>query len=233
MADDKVPENYQSDDEMYLKEEDANDNSGRSSRVSPPKTAGPHSVLSATSNGHSPAANLQGTPFMADIPVRGSQYSTAAMMAPDLTTGQHPYVEGGTMAVGTQPSLPTHSSMHHIQEMVSHDSGRRPSLYNQPGTEYPNSSGPGLFPWPQTFASQHPQPQPSTFVGQPGVSLSQGSQYLGPPFAGLPHPDIFRNGTVGQNPTEHGSGYPNYVGHDGRPIPHGLKMEPPTRGPLH
>ena len=61
MADDKIPDNYQSDDEMHqVKEEGANDSVGHSERMSPPKTGGPNSIMSASSSVHSPATNLHG-----------------------------------------------------------------------------------------------------------------------------------------------------------------------------
>lgn len=236
MADDKIPDNYQSDDEIYqVKEEGATDSVGHSERVSPPKTGGTNSIMSTSSSVHSPATNLHGTPFMGDMPLRGPQYPTS-MMPSDLP---HSYVEGTTMGVASQPPLPTHGPMH-MQDMMPgpHDPGRRPSLYNSPATEFPSPTGTSLYTspsWQQTTAPGSgglyaftAQQQPGNFVGQP---------YLGSTFNGLPHPqplpDVYRNSPVGQSPVGHGQGYPHYLGHDGRPVSHGMKLDPPNRGHLH
>ncbi|KAK3357107.1 hypothetical protein B0T25DRAFT_147256 [Lasiosphaeria hispida] len=248
MADDKIPDNYQSDDEAgQVREDEENNMSVRSSRASPPRTTAPHSIISASSNSHSPVTNLQNAPFMGEIPVRGPQYPSN-LIPPDLSSGQHSYVDSGNMAVGGPAPLQAHGSMH-LQEMIPspHDSSRRPSLFNSPATEFPSPSGPGLYSgnWQQgttapgnaaLYAYQQPPPQPpGAFVPPQGVPLNQGTQYLSNSYHGLPHPnDVYRGGNVGQSPVAHGSGYANYISHDGRTIPNnGMKIEPLNRGPLH
>lgn len=251
MADDKSPESYQSDDDMNApREEEGDEVSVRSSRVSPPKS-GSHSVMPGSSTSHSPATNMQGTPFISDIPVRGPPQFSQAMMPSDMTTSQHPYVESTNIAVGAPPPLQSHGSMH-MQDMIPspHEPSRRTSLFNSPGTEFPGTPNPGLYSnsWQQSttapantpmyaFNTAQPQPQtPSSFISQPSIPLNP------PPYMGssqysssLPHPnDLYRNNGVAQNPVTHGQGYQNYLTHDGRSMPSGgLKMEPLNRGPLH
>jgi hypothetical protein len=250
MADDKVPDNYQSDDDMdtcIAREEEGNDISGRASRISPSNAAGPHSIISGASSDHSPAT-LQGAPFMSDIPVRGPQYPPT-MLPPEINPNQHSYVESGSIPVVTQPPLQGHSSMH-MQDMIPspHDTGRRTSLFSSPATDFPTGSGPNLYSntWQQSTTAptnaalyafntqtQTPPQSASNFVPQQGVP----PQYLGSQYHGLPHPNnVYRGGGgVGQSPVNHGGpGYQNFLTHDGRPMPgSGLKMEPLNRGPLH
>jgi len=258
MADGKGPDNYQSDDDMEIaREEDSNDISGRSSRISPPKTAGPHSIISGASSDHSPAT-LQGATFMGDIPVRGPQPQyPPTMLPPDMNPNQHSYVESGSIPVAAQPALQGHGSIH-MQDMMtsSHDTSRRTSLFSSPATEFSNGSAPNLYSgaWQQSTTApantglyafntqtQNPPQPPSTFVPQQGVPLSQSQQYIGPQYHGLPHPnDMYRGGGgggggVSQSPVGHGGpGYTNFIAHDGRTMPgNSLKMEPLNRGPLH
>ncbi|KAK0646267.1 hypothetical protein B0T16DRAFT_157783 [Cercophora newfieldiana] len=251
MADDKVPESYQgSDDDMG--EDESNDVSGRtSSRISPPKTAGAHSIISGASSDHNHSpATLQGANFMGEIPVRGHQQYPPALLPPEMNPSPHSYVEGASIPVSTQPSLQSHGSMH-MQDMIPspHDNGgRRTSLFSSPANEFPNGSTSSLSygTWQQSttappnanlyaFNTQTPTPPqpPSTFVPQQGVP----PQYLGSQYHSLPHPnDVYRGGgPVTQSPVSHGgSGFQNFLPHDGRTMPGaGLKMEPLNRGPLH
>jgi len=247
MADDKMPGSYQpSDDDMG--EDEGNDGSGRASRISPPKTAGPHSIISGAGSDHSPGA-LQAANFMGEMPVRGPgpQYAPT-LLPPEMNPSQHSYVENTGIPGAAQPSLQSHGAMH-MQDMIPspHDTGRRASIFNSPATEFPNTSYGG---WQQTttapananmyasFNTQTPTPpQPtSTFVPQQGVP----SQYLGSPYHGPPHPsDVYRGGGgVAQSPVSHGGpGFQNFLAHDGRAMPGsglpggGLKMEPLGRGP--
>jgi hypothetical protein len=245
MADDKMPDNYQSDDDLDLvREDEGNDVSGRSSRISPPKTAGAHSIISAASSDHSPAALHNPTTFMSEMPVRGPgpQYAPA-LLPPDLNPSPHQYVESGSIPVPSQPGLQSHGHMHMPDLIPSpHDSGRRSSLFNSPTNEFPNAPASSLYPaaWQQSttapanaalyaFNTQTPTPPQasSTFVTQPGVP----PQYLGSQYHSLPHPnDVYRGGGgVAQSPVSHGgAGYQNFLAHDGR----SLKLEP-HRGPLH
>ncbi|KAK3940372.1 hypothetical protein QBC46DRAFT_126982 [Diplogelasinospora grovesii] len=172
MADDKMADSYQSDNDEARQsrdEADEHDRSGSASRVSPPKTTGPPHVLlssaSADHNHQNSAGNLAGgPPFISEIPVRGPQYPTAGIMpSSELTSDQHAtYVEaGGTMGgVGggqAAPSLQTHSTttMHQaMQDLIpsphphDHPGSRRSSMFvtSSPTDFQPNSSvpaGPG------------------------------------------------------------------------------------------
>ncbi|KAK4455831.1 hypothetical protein QBC34DRAFT_444625 [Podospora aff. communis PSN243] len=245
MADDKMPDNYQSDDDLDLvREDEGNDISGRTSRISPPKTAGAHSIISAASSDHSPAALHNPTNFMGEMPVRGPgpQYAPA-MLPTDMNPSPHAYVESGSIPVASQPGLQSHGHMHMPDLIPSpHDPGRRSSLFGSPANDFPNAPASSLYPtaWQQSttapantalyaFNTQTPTPPQasSTFVTQPGVP----PQYLGSQYHSLPHPsDVYRGGGgVAQSPVGHGgAGYQSFLPHDGR----GLKLEP-HRGPLH
>jgi len=242
MSDDKTPDGLQSD-----REDDGDEGSVRSSRVSPPKVSGPHSVISATSSGHSPVPNLRpAPPFMGDIPVRGPQFPPPILPG-DLASGQHGYVESGAM----QGHAPIH-----IPELMagSHDNSRRtPSMFSSAGAEFSNPSGlsgasaTGIYgpSWQQTttappsaalysFPAHQPGPGGSAgpFVGPPGVSLGQGSQYLGSQFHNVASAgDVYRGNNVGQNPVSHGPGYPNYL--TTQDANSSIKMDPINRNAMH
>ncbi|KAK3379818.1 hypothetical protein B0T24DRAFT_170561 [Lasiosphaeria ovina] len=249
MADDKIPDNYQSDDDIaQSKDEEEKAHSVTSSRVSPPKTTAPHSMMPAPGNDHSPATNVRASSFMSDIPVRGIQYPPPVMPS-DLGPEQHSYVESGSMPVGGQAPLHTHGTIQ-MQDMIpsAHDSSRRQSLYNSPA-ELPGPSGAGLYSshWQQATTApgnaplyaftphqQAPQPPSGAFVPQQAVPINQSHQYS---FNELPHStNMFRSSSIGQPPVPQGQSYPNYLPHlphDGRAVPSsGLKMAPPNRGPL-
>ncbi|KAK5652525.1 hypothetical protein OQA88_10431 [Cercophora sp. LCS_1] len=250
MADDKSPEGYQSDDEMNAapREEEGDAASVRSSRVSPPK-AGSHSIMSTASTSHSPATNLQGPSFIGEIPVRGPPQFSQSIM-PEMSSNQHSYVESTNITVGGPPPLQSHGSIH-MQDMLPspHESNRRPSLFNSPGTEFASTPNPGLYPgaWQQSttapanttmyaFSTQQQQTQtPNSFLPQSSVPLSSPSYLGSSQFGSLPHPtNLYQSNGVGQNTASHSQGYQNYHGHDGRSMPSGgLKMEPLNRGPLH
>jgi len=245
MADEKLPDNYQSDDEMDVaRDDDPALVSARPPRISPPKSTGSHGIMSAASSDHSPAT-VQGTTFMGDIPVRGPQYPTTTILPPDLTPSQHSYVESGSMSVSTQPSLPSHGAMH-MQDMIPspHDSSRRGPMFSS-APEFSTASGPGLYSaaWQQGTTAPansalyafNPQPQPppsqspTTYVPQQGVTLNQGPQYLRSQF-GLPQPtDVYQGG-----PSSHSPGYSGFLPPDGRTLAGtSHKMDSLHRGPLH
>lgn len=255
MADDKIPDNYQSENEDgTAKEEDDHIGPSVSSSVSPQKTTAPHGLISTPSTEHSPAGPLQGGQFVGELPVRPAQYVTA-----DMDTEHHSYVEDGNMAVTAQATLQSHGSMAMTDILAPHDTGRRPSLYNSP-TEYSNPSGAGGLYNPNSwqtatsapsatsmyansFTQQQahtPQPPQGAFVHQPPVTMTQGQPYIGAPFDGLPrydhaaHGNVFRSAMLPHSPGPQPQAYQAYMHHDNRALPGAnLKMDPHGRNTLH
>jgi len=251
MPDDKIPDNYQSDNEDGSARE--GDDSGQNSvapGVSPNKPAAPHSLITTPTTEHSPAGPLHGGPFVNDLPVRPAQYAQS-MITSDLE--QHHYAEGGALTVGAPPPLQPHGSMAMTDMLGPHDTSRRPSFYSQ--SEYPTPSAslynannwqtsttaPSATPmYANTFTPQqqhHPsQPAAGTYVQQQPVTMAQGQSYLGAAYDGLPRydNDLFRPAAVTNNPASQSPGYPTYVNHDNRALAGtGYKLDPLGRNPLH
>lgn len=262
MADDKIPDNYQSDnDDSNTAKDDENDPASISSSVSPLKTTTPHGLIPAsTTADQSQAGALQPGPFLSELPVRAAQY-TQPMVPPDLGQEQHAYVEGGGMTVGTQGQLQPHANMAMAEICANpHDTSRRSSMFNSP-TEYTAPPNPGIYSgnWQsgttatsnasmyaftqqqhqqQQQQQQHQQNTGQTpFVQSPSVAIGQGQQYLGPSFDGLargydPNQANLFRPGAVHNAVPPPQGYPGYI--ENRDIPAGgLKMEPIGRARLH
>ena len=260
VADDKIPDNYQSDNDDNSQSRD--DDHGTHPMVSSasPGKATAHPLMQATAGDeHSPIGN----PFMGELPVRAGHY-TNPMMHSDLNASQHHFVENGGIGVGGQ--APLQPSM---QDMVPspHDSSRRASLYTTTPSEYgspasnvvfsqqwqqPVTTAPSSTPLYAFTPQQQGGPGQGPFVPQPGVAVPSGQQYISNHFhdGGLPgrgfdpnvqsHGSIFRPGSVPGVPhpqgVPHHSAYSqHYLGHDGRSLHQGshLKPEPMDRGSLH
>lgn len=262
MADDKVPDNYQSDDEdddVPKDEDDEAEPAPASSTASPPKDSD-HGLLSTPSTDQSPAGNLHGGPFLGELPVRAHQYHQPTLMQPDLSAGQPNFVEANPMGVNSnQPPLSQSTSIP-LQETFSdpHASSRRPSLYASP-TEYSNTSAPGMYQtWHQTnppsasslysFNHQHqqqPSHQSGSYVDQQPVPLAQPPQF--PEAASFDNmqrnsyetapTSLYRTTSVPQGlaPPHPTQSFPSYLSpHDPRGLPgSGMKIEPLGRGHLH
>lgn len=251
MADDKIPDNYQSenDDGLPTREEDEQQ---ANSVSSDPKTGPPHGLLAPTSTDHSPAGNLHGGPFMEALPVRSSHYAPH-MMTSDLATEHHHFVDGVNM-VGGQAPLHTNGGMTlqvPSEIMPSpHDTSRRPSLFNSP-TDYASPAGTTAMyapPWqPSTtaptmtsmYAFTPQQPPGQTFVSQPGVGIPQSQQGMRadglPPSGNFEHlisnNNPFRQSSLPPAPVPQGPTYPHYLQHDGRQMAGtGVKVEGLGRG---
>ncbi|KAB5570377.1 hypothetical protein GE09DRAFT_1217816 [Coniochaeta sp. 2T2.1] len=259
MPDDKMPENYQSDNEdSTAREDDENGSTSIHSSVSPHKTAAPHAMLTTSSNEHSPADQLHRGPFVNDLPVRPAQYPQS-LLTSELVNEQHHYAESGGMAVAPQPTLQSHGGMAMTDILASHDASRRPSFYNSSPTEYsnpPNNSmynantwqaattAPSATPmYANAFTPQQPHhtalPAPGPYVPQQPVTVAQGQQYMGANYDGLPRYDpgeaLFSRTTVSHNSAAQSPGYPTYVQHDNnRQLPGtGYKLDPLGRNTLH
>lgn len=253
MPDDKMPDNYQSDNEDSAgREGDDNGPTSIASSVSSHKAAAPHALITTPTTEHSPAGPLHGGPFADDLPVRPAQYAQSFITS-DLE--QHHYAEAGSMAVGTPPTLQPHGGMTMTDMLAPHDASRRPSFYSQ--SEYSNTptslfngnnwqtatTAPSATPmYANAFTPQqqhHPtQTAPGAYVQQQPVTMAQGQPYMGPPYEGLPRydsvSDMFRPTAVPHNPASQSPGYPTYVNHDTRALPGtGYKLDPLGRNPLH
>ncbi|ROV98939.1 hypothetical protein VSDG_03675 [Cytospora chrysosperma] len=261
MADDKIPDNYQSDDEdddVPKDDDDEADQAPTSSTASPPK-ASDHGLLSTPSTDQSPAGNLHGGPFLGELPVRGHQYHQPTLLQPDLSAGQSSFVEANSMGVNSnQPPLSQAASIP-LQETFSdpHASSRRPSLYTSP-TEYGSTSASGMYQtWHQTnapsapsvysFNHQHQQQphQSGSYVDQQPVPLTQTSQF--PETASFDSmqrssydtapTSLYRTTSVPQGlaPPHPTQSFPSYLSpHDPRGLPgSSMKIEPLGRGHLH
>lgn len=249
MADDKTPDNYQSDNEEgnAARDNDENDPSSMSSSVSPQKITAPHNLMPPSNAEQNHSSALQAAPFISDLPVRTTHY-VSPLVPPDIVQEHHAYVDGSGIAAGTPAQqLQPHPSMAMTDICANpHDASRRSSIFSPPA-EYSGSPTPGMYPanWQSgttapnnttmyAFTQQHQQQHgQATFVPQPSVPISQGQQYMGTSFDGMPRAydpgqaNLFRAPSV-HNPIPHSQAYPGYI--ENRAIPNpGLKMEPHGR----
>ncbi|KAH7143918.1 hypothetical protein EDB81DRAFT_511228 [Dactylonectria macrodidyma] len=240
MAEDKIPEAYSENDDGVITKHEDDDNSVT-------KLATVHSLMPPAPD-HGSSAALHGTPFLSDLPVRGTHYTPS--MIHEMTPEQHGFVEGSSMSVGGQTSIhPTAGSLAlDIGVATSQDSGRRPSIFSPP-PDYSGQPGTGLYtqPWQPgstapnasamyAFTQQQPNPSATTFVN-PGVPINQSQTYMGGSFDGVsrgydsPQASMFQARGVPQQTVHASPGY-NYLPHDGRELP-GTKVEPVSRSNLH
>ncbi|KAH8782826.1 hypothetical protein F5883DRAFT_405012, partial [Diaporthe sp. PMI_573] len=259
MAEDKVPDNYQSDDDEddVPKDDDDSEQNSAPPNDPTPKTTD-HGLLVAPSSEQSPAGNLQGGPFLGDLPVRGPQYHhQSSMMQPDLSSGHPNFAEGGSM--GNQSAIQQAAAMPLPENFPDpHAPSRRPSLYASP-SEYGSATTSGLYPsWQATnppttpsmyssFDNQQQQAhQSGSYVHQQPVPLTQTPQYVeAASFDNMqrgsydPGPtSIYRTASVPQGSVHSHStqSFPNYLPqqHDPRSMSGpSLKIESLGRGQLH
>ncbi|KAL1862977.1 hypothetical protein VTK73DRAFT_6564 [Phialemonium thermophilum] len=140
VADDKIPYNYQSDnEESNLAKEDETEVASMSTTALPqPRSATPHNLIPASNAEQTQAGqtSLQSS-FMNELPVRAAQYGQP-MVEPDLGQEQHSHVESGGMTVGTQAALPQHAHLAMSEICVHpHDASRRGSMFSS-AAEFPN-----------------------------------------------------------------------------------------------
>lgn len=243
MAEDKMPETYASgnDDEGPVPK-DEDDQEIASSKLATVQG------LMPSSTDHNAGTSLHGTPFLSELPVRGTQYTPS--MIQEIGPDQHAFVEGSSMPVNSQSSVHSAGSNLAIEIGVSpaHDTSRRPSIFNSPA-EYGGQSGTNMY-TPQwqagsaapntsamyTFTQQQPNASAAAFVN-PGVPMNQSQPYMGASFDGLareydPNQSaMFRQGGVPQQQVHAAQGY-NYVAHDNRGFP-GIKVDPASRSAMH
>ncbi|KAF4503882.1 hypothetical protein G6O67_008818 [Ophiocordyceps sinensis] len=223
MAEDKLPENYASDndDGSFIKDEEQPHDLQRS------KPAATHCLVhtptTAPANGHS----LHGgpAPYMGDLPVRGTPFHPP-MIQTEMTPQQHSFVE----SVNEQSAVSAGGGPLGLDLVASpHDTSRRPSVFS----EYASPSGGNIYSqqWQQSSAGsnapsmyaytaqQAPTQQPA-FVNQT-VQISPGQPFMTNSFEGSPRPEydtngngIFRAADLTQAPVSQQQGY--YVPSDGR-----------------
>lgn len=225
MADDKVPDNWQEEEEAYeAPQEDDNNETTPTSTPGKPE----HTLPTIAGTDQNPTGNMPGSSsFIGELPVRGHPY-TSSMMQSDLNAGPPSFVEGGSLNVSNQPSM-SQTPVMPLPETYSdsHASNRRPSIYTSP-TEYGSSSGSNMY---QTWNQSNPptaspvysfnhQQQPThptgAYVEQQPVPLTQTPQYLEAPTFDNMHnapSSLFRPTSVPQGPvnphTTHS--FPNYL----------------------
>ncbi|KAJ4153195.1 hypothetical protein LMH87_009695 [Akanthomyces muscarius] len=228
MSEDKVPENYPSENDeagSFVKEDED---------VEP--TAKPSTTIGGTMRPsvRTDAATLSGLPgsgdaFISDLPMRGSQFQPPMMndMGP-----QHSYVDNGGMQVHGQAGVPATGSNLTLDLVPSpHDVSRRPSVFSDfpspGGTMYPqqwqaSSNGTNGSPM-YAYAAQQPNMEAGPFVS-PGVPMDPSQPFMTAPFEEGPRPGynagqpgMFRSDEMSQANVAQSTGY-NYVTNDGRGI---------------
>lgn len=219
--------------------------------VSSAKSTATHSLMPTPTTDHNPAAPLNGTAYMNDLPVRGSSYPPP--MIPALPPAQHGFVEGGDISVTGQTQVhaaPNTSIALDMGVPSPHDGSRRPSTFS-PAGDYSGSNGTGLYAqqWQQgsaapsnppmyTFNQQPANPPQGSFVSQT-VPISQSQPYIPSSFDGLPRSgydpsqtSIYRPGGVpSQSNVPSAQGY-DYMEHDNRGIST-IKVDPGARDSMH
>lgn len=228
MSEDKVPENYPSENDeagSFAKEEEDTEPTAKSS--TPMGGSMRPSV-------RTDAATLSGLPgpgdaFIGDLPMRGSQFQPP--MINDMGP-QHSYVDNGGMQVHGQAGVSATGSNLTLDLAPSpHDVSRRPSVFSDfpspGGTMYPqqwqaSSNGSNASPM-YAYAAQQPNMEAGPFVS-PGVSMDPSQSFMTAPFEEGPRPGyntgqpgMFRSDEMSQANVAQSAGY-NYVTSDGRGI---------------
>lgn len=226
MADDKVPDGWQEEEEAYEAPQDEENN-----EATPITSDGKpdHNLPAIATSETNPTGNMSGTSsFMSELPVRGHAYTQSSIMQSDLSAASSSFVENGGLNVNNPPSIPPAHGLP-MSETFSdpHGSTRRPSLYASP-TEYGNTSQSNIYStWNQSnpptaspVYSFHHQQQAThpggPYVEQQPVPLTQTPQYLEAPAFDNMHSSpssLFRPTSVPQGPvnphTTHS--FPNYL----------------------
>lgn len=166
MADDKIPDDYQSDDDSYTTrdDDDGGTRSGRGgvaiasglSSLSPQKNAPPPGLMPSL---NSPASALHGTLYMGNMPVRSAAHFQPSIIPSDMGAGQHDgYVDGGSLSTGGQGSMHPHGGRLSIQDFAtagpSQDASRRSSMFSGSPADYgppadyvpASAAGAGMYP---------------------------------------------------------------------------------------
>lgn len=228
MTDDKIPDNYQSDNEENspIKDDEDQDTISGPSTISPHRPGvqtliAPARVAASTiptnvspgaqGSEHSPSTGLSSagqntTPFMGELPHRSHPppYPPPQILHPDIGSEQHPgYVDSSGIPVGSSssPMGTGHSGMS-LQEMLPnpHEASRRSSIFS-PTTEYsgPTASSSVYQTWPQSSTAANTSPL-----------------YAFPPQQGQAQPQ--HNSFVSQAPVQLPSHNQGYIGQPFEPL---------------
>lgn len=227
MAEDKLPENYASDndDGSFIKDEEQQHDLQRTKPATTHCLV--HTPTTAPTNGH----GLHGgsAPYMGDLPVRGTPFHPP-MIQTEMAPQQHSFVESGGMPVSEQSAVSAGSGPLGLDLVASpHDTSRRPSVFSEyaspgSGSMYSQqwqqtSAGPNAPSMYAYTAQQAPSQQPA-FVGQT-VQISPGQPFMASSFEGSPRTEydtngnaLFRAADLPHAPVGQQQGY--YVPGDGR-----------------
>ncbi|KAG5970011.1 hypothetical protein E4U55_001879 [Claviceps digitariae] len=202
MAEDKIPDNYTSDNEdgAFPKEENGSD-------VSRPKVSAQQQCVAQTpTTGPTSTQPLHGGhgPFMSELPVRGNSYNSA-MMTAEISNQPHTFVDNGGIPVADQTAVTAPNSAL-TMDMVSspHDTSRRPSVFSEYASPVSNnlygqqwqqsgSAGPtqtSLY----SYTSPQGNPPQTSFISQT-VSMNTGPSFMGNSFEESERPEYDTNGS--------------------------------------
>ncbi|KAM3509080.1 hypothetical protein MY10362_000789 [Beauveria mimosiformis] len=226
MSEDKVPENYvsENDETGSLIKEDED--------VEPTAKPGTSMGDAMRPSVRTDAATLSGLSgpgdaFIGDLPMRGSQFQPPMM---NEMTPQHNHVDNGSMQVHSQAGVSATSSNLTLDLVPSpHEVSRRPSVFSDfpspGGTIYSqqwqtSSNGTNGSPM-YAYAAQQPSMEAGPFVS-PGVPMDPNQTFMTTSFEEAPRPgysagqpSIFRPDDMSQGNVAQASGY-SYVTNDGR-----------------
>ncbi|KAG5922871.1 hypothetical protein E4U42_005184 [Claviceps africana] len=202
MAEDKIPDNYTSDNEdgPFSKEENGND-------VARPKvSAQQQCVVPTPTTGPTTTQPLHGGhgSFMSELPVRGNSYNSA-MMTAEIPNQSHTFADNGRITVTDQTAVTAPNPSLSL-DMVSspHDTSRRPSVFS----EYASPVSNNLYgqQWQQSgsagstqtslysYTSPQGNPPPTSFIGQT-VAMNSAQSFMGNSFEESERPEYDANGT--------------------------------------
>ncbi|KHO00667.1 Ydr124wp-like protein [Metarhizium album ARSEF 1941] len=229
MAEDKLPENYASDNEDAVFPKDEEDHELQRPKVN----TQPHCIVHTPTTGPGSAQPLHGGhgPFIGELPVRGSSFNPSMLPADMASSQPHTFVDSSGITVTDQTSVTASGGSLALDMVASpHDSSRRPSVfseYTSPGGsslyaqqwQQPGSNGPGQASM-YAYTPAQGNPQQTSFIGQ-GVPMNANTAFMGGTFEGSPRseydangPPIFRTGDMPHTPVNQSQGY--YVPNDGR-----------------
>ncbi|EFY91333.1 Ydr124wp-like protein [Metarhizium acridum CQMa 102] len=228
MAEDKLPENYASENEDGIFPKDEEDHELQRPKVNTQH----HCVIPTPTTGPGSAQTLHGGhgPFIGELPVRGHSFNPS-MLPADISSQPHTFVDSNGITVTDQTSVTAPSGPLGLDMVTSpHDTSRRPSVFSEyasPGGsnmyaqqwQQPGSTGPGQSSM-YAYTPTQGNPQQPPFIGQ-GVPMNASTPFMGGTFEGSPRPEyeangppIFRTGDMPHAPVNQSQGY--YVPNDSR-----------------
>ncbi|KID89318.1 Ydr124wp-like protein [Metarhizium guizhouense ARSEF 977] len=230
MAEDKLPENYASENEDGNFPKDEEDHELQR----PKANTQHHCAVQTPTTGPGSAQTLHGGhgPFTGELPVRGHSFNPS-MLPADIPSQPHTFMDSNGITVTDQASVTAPSGPLALDMVTSpHDTSRRPSVFSEyasPGggnmyaqqwqQPQPGSTGPGQGSM-YAYTPTQGNPQQPPYIGQ-GVPMNPNTPFIGGSFEGSPRPEyeangppIFRTGDMPHAPVNQSQGY--YVPNDGR-----------------